>query len=45
MRRRAGVLTMQARGTFEVKLTPQASSGADSALGQLTMAKQFHGDL
>jgi len=40
------VITMQARGTFEVKLTPQASGeGADSAFGQLTIDKQFHGDL
>jgi hypothetical protein len=41
------VMTMRARGTFEVQLTPQASGGdaADSALGRLSMDKQFHGDL
>jgi hypothetical protein len=40
-------MSMRARGTFEVKLTPEASGAdaADSALGRLTMAKQFHGDL
>jgi hypothetical protein len=41
------VVTTRARGTFEVKLTPEAPDGtpADSALGRLTMVKQFHGDL
>jgi hypothetical protein len=41
------VVTLRARGTFEVKLTPEAPDGtpADSALGRLTMVKQFHGDL
>lgn len=40
-------MTTRARGTFEVKLTPEAPAGtaADSALGRLTMAKQFQGDL
>jgi hypothetical protein len=33
----------QARGTFEVKLTPQA--GDDAVLGRLLIDKQFHGDL
>ena len=32
-----------ATGTFEVKLTPQATD--DPALGRLTIDKQFHGDL
>jgi hypothetical protein len=38
---------MHARGTFEVKLTPQAPDGnaQDSALGRLTIHKQFRGDL
>jgi hypothetical protein len=41
------VVTMRARGTFEVKLTPQApdDNTADSALGRLTTVKQFQGDL
>jgi Protein of unknown function (DUF3224) len=41
------VMTLQARGTFEVTLTPQpmhtATGGA--ALGRMTIDKQFHGDL
>ena len=38
---------MHARGTFEVKLTPQAPNGnaQDSALGRMTIDKQFRGDL
>ena len=41
------VVTARARGTFEVKLTPQASGTAvpDSALGRLAIDKQFQGDL
>lgn len=37
----------QARGTFEVKLTPQPGDDyADGvALGRMTIDKQFHGDL
>jgi len=36
----------QARGTFEVKVTPQAPSpDDDSAIGRLVLDKQFHGDL
>lgn len=35
-----------ARGTFEVKLTPQADeSAAGAGLGRMTLDKQFHGDL
>lgn len=33
----------RAKGTFEVKLTPQ--EGADAALGRMSIDKQFHGDL
>src|SRR5437763_9782297 len=33
----------QAAGTFEVKLTPQATD--DPTLARLTIDKQFHGDL
>lgn len=40
-------MTTHARGTFEVKLTPQplADSAADPSLGRLAIDKQFHGDL
>lgn len=34
---------MQATGTFDVKLTPQATP--DSAVGRMSIDKQFHGDL
>jgi hypothetical protein len=41
------VVTARARGSFEVKLTSQSSGAAvpDSALGRLSIDKQFHGDL
>jgi Protein of unknown function (DUF3224) len=41
------VVTLQARGTFEVTLTPQPMhTAADGAtLGRMTIDKQFHGDL
>ncbi len=40
-------MTVLARGTFEVKLTPQASDDAagGATLGRMTLDKQFHGDL
>jgi hypothetical protein len=40
-------MTTSARGTFEVTLTPQApdDATADSALGRMSIDKQFHGDL
>ena len=40
-------MTTRASGTFEVKLTPQASDdkAGDAALGRMTIDKQFHGDL
>ena len=39
--------TIQATGPFEVKLAPQTLSdvAAPSALGRLSIDKQFHGDL
>jgi Protein of unknown function (DUF3224) len=37
------VMTSRASGTFEVKLTPQATD--DAALGRMSLDKQFHGDL
>jgi hypothetical protein len=40
-------MTDIARGTFEVKLTPQPSDRQpeDAALGRLWLDKEFHGDL
>ena len=38
--------TMTARGTFDVKVTPQpADDSAAGPFGRLFLAKQFHGDL
>jgi hypothetical protein len=43
---REKVVTTQASGTFDVKLTPQAAEdGADAGLGRMSIDKQFHGDL
>jgi hypothetical protein len=41
------IMTRHATGTFEVKMTPQASDekGADPAVGRYSLDKQFHGDL
>jgi hypothetical protein len=36
-------MATHAKGTFDVKLNPQSPD--DSALGRLTIDKQFHGDL
>jgi hypothetical protein len=38
-------MTAHARGTFEVKLTPQADGDAGAGLGRMILDKQFHGDL
>jgi hypothetical protein len=40
-------MTKHARGTFDVKLTPQPTDdkAADSAVGRYLIEKQFHGDL
>jgi len=40
-------LTTRARGTFEVKLTPQSpeARAADATLGRTSIEKQFRGDL
>jgi len=40
-------MTTQAHGTFEVQLNPQAADekAEDSALGRLSIDKQFQGDL
>jgi len=41
------VVTMQAQGTFDVTLLPQASddTGGGPSVGRLSLAKQFYGDL
>ncbi len=46
-RNKEAAVTTHARGTFEVKLTPQATDGSpDSALlGRMSIDKVFHGDL
>lgn len=36
---------VHARGTFDVKLTPQALAAPDAVRGRMSMAKQFRGDL
>ena len=36
---------MHARGTFEVKLTPQPADSGAPAVGMMSIDKQFHGDL
>ncbi len=39
-------MTRRASGPFDVKLTPQVSEDkAESALGRMSIDKQFHGDL
>jgi len=40
-------MTTQAKGTFDIQLTPQAPDdpAADPSLGRMTIDKQFHGDL
>jgi hypothetical protein len=40
-------VTEHAKGTFDVKLTPQVaeSNAADALLSRMTIDKQFHGDL
>jgi len=39
-------MSTRATGTFDVKVTPQASDDkGDGAVGRMTLDKQFHGDL
>ena len=38
-------MTKHASGTFEVKLTPQATGDKDAPVGRMSIDKQFHGDL
>ena len=43
---KGAIVTARASGTFEVKLTPQASDDkAEIPLGRMSIDKQFHGDL
>lgn len=35
----------QARGTFEVKLTPEEDKSGDAVVGRMTIDKQFRGDI
>ncbi len=40
-------MTLHARGTFEVKMTPQPAQDdvGDPGIGRMALDKQFHGDL
>lgn len=38
-------MTTHAKGTFEVKLSPQDDKSGDATLGRMTTDKQIHGDL
>ncbi|WP_426701951.1 DUF3224 domain-containing protein [Rhodanobacter sp. Col0626] len=40
-------MTMHARGTFDVKMTPQSAQDGvgDASIGRMALDKQFHGDL
>ena len=40
------VMASKATGTFDVKMTPQApDAGGDTAIGRMSIAKTYHGDL
>lgn len=43
--KKATTMTKRASGTFEVKLSPQASDEKSSNVGRMLIDKQFHGDL
>ena len=38
-------MTTHARGTFEIKMTPQATDATTTGLARYLLEKQFHGDL
>ena len=38
-------MTSHARGTFDVKLTPQTDDKSAGAVGRMSLDKQYHGDL
>jgi Protein of unknown function (DUF3224) len=44
---KGGLMATHAKGTFEVKITPQTPDGKfeDVTVGRMTIDKQFHGDL
>jgi hypothetical protein len=44
---KGSAMTTHAKGTFEVKITPQTPDGKfeDATMGRMTIDKQFHGDL
>jgi hypothetical protein len=39
------LVSTRARGTFDVKLTPQTAADSASGLGRMSIDKTFHGDL
>ncbi|MGA7382494.1 MAG: DUF3224 domain-containing protein [Terriglobales bacterium] len=45
--RKGAPVTTHAKGTFDVKITPQTPDGKfeDASMGRMTIDKQFHGDL
>lgn len=42
---KGGGMSKHARGTFEVKLSPQETASKVEGLGRMSIDKQFHGDL
>jgi hypothetical protein len=42
---KGNAVTKQAKGVFDVKLTPQQDTVGDPAIGRMSIDKQFHGDL
>jgi hypothetical protein len=44
---KGAAMTTHAKGTFDVKITPQTPDGKfeDATMGRMTIDKQFHGDL
>lgn len=38
-------MVTNAKGRFDVKLTPEVDTSGDSVVGRMTIDKQFHGDL
>ena len=38
-------MVTNAKGRFDVKLTPEVDNSGDSVVGRMTIDKQFHGDL
>jgi len=42
---KGAVVTTHAKGTFEVKLSPQEAYAGNEGLGRMSIDKQFHGEL